>query len=301
MKILYISAGGTTQDYMRDCVALGMRELFGPDFVDFPRLDSLYLGADRSQMYGRGFTLYGELPDLADVDRTDIYNKVRTKYFDLVIFGSIHRCQDMLREVTSMYPASRICYIDGEDHPGYLRGLPGHYFKRELLSAQPGVHPIQFAIPSSKILPSPPTKSRLMSPMDPLDRSTYIYTTESDYYAQYASSCYAATMHKAGWDCLRHYEILSQWTIPYFRALDACPSTVMTRLPRPELILVQHLHDYGKLSPLSMISVYEGLIERVMDATRRHLTTSALATYILDTLGEGSTKELVIPVSPHAN
>ena len=296
MRVLFLSAGGNTQDYMRDCVFHGFRSLVGTDVVDVNRLDSMYMGADRSQMYGRGMTLYAELPN-DDVDRTDIYNKVRTRYFDLVVFGSIHRSQDLLREVTSMYPPSKVAYIDGEDHPGYLRGLPGHYFKRELLSPQPGVHPIQFAIPASKILPSPPTKSRLMAPMDPIDKSTYIYTTERDYYAQYADSCYAATMHKAGWDCLRHYEILSQWTIPYFRALDACPSTVMTRLPRPELILAQHLHDYGKLSPLSMISVYEGLIERVMDATRRHLTTAALATYILDAIAIPSTKELVTGVS----
>ena len=296
MKILFISAGGNTQDYMRDCVFYGLRELFGTDVVDINRLDSMYMGADRSQMYGRGFTLYGELPN-SDVDRTDIYNKVRTRYFDLVIYGSIHRSQDMLREVTSMYPPSRVCYIDGEDHPGYLRGLPGHYFKRELLSPQPGVHPIQFAIPFSKILPSAPAKSRLMAPMDPIDKSTYIYTTEKDYYQQYADSCYAATMHKAGWDCLRHYEILSQWTIPYFRALDACPSTVMTRLPRTELILVQRLFDSALLGSILMTDIYESLIKRVMAATMRDLTTSALATYIIDAMGIPSTKELVTGVA----
>lgn len=288
MKILYISAGGATQDYLRDCVAHGFRSLIGADFVDVHRLDSLYVGADRSQMYGRGMTLYGELPELA-VDRTDIPRKIRDRYFDAVVYGSIHRNQDLLREVTSMYPPEKIAYIDGEDHPGYLHGLPGVCFKRELHNPQPGVHPIQFAIPASKILPSMPLKSRLMAPMDPLDKSTYIYKTEPEYYAQYASSYYAATMHKAGWDCLRHYEIMSQWCLPYFRCFDQCPPTIMTKMPRAELHLIQSLWDYRNISPSALESIYHDLINPVMLGL---LTTEALAAYILDTL-KLSTKELV--------
>src|SRR5215469_8056363 len=184
MKILYIS-GGAGQDYLRDCVFIGLRELLGPDVIDVNRLDSLYIGADRTQMYGRGMTLYAELPVLP-VDRTDIFRKIATRHFDMVIYGSIHRCQDYLYEVTSKYFKHQVAAIDGEDHPGHLSGLGITTFKRELYAAQPDCHPIHFAIPARKILPAQPTKSRLMAPCDPLNRASYIYTDEASYYAQYA-------------------------------------------------------------------------------------------------------------------
>lgn len=280
MKVLYISTG-SGQDYLRDCAAHGFRSLLGPDFVDVGKLDSLYQGADRSQMYGRGFTLYSLLPDI-EIDRTDIPNKIRTKYFDLVVYGSIHRCHDHLHEVASMYPPERVVFLDGEDHPGYLKGLGGVYFKREMHNPFPGVWPIQFAIPVEKILKSPPTKTRMMAPCDPIDTTTYIYKTEESYYAQYAESYYGTTMKKAGWDCLRHYEIISQWCLPYFRAFESCPPSIMSNLPRRELRLIQEALDYGNLSPSTLKSLYQDLINPVVAAI---LTTEGLATYILSTVG----------------
>ncbi len=293
MKILFLSEGSHTQDYMRDCVFRGFRELLGPDVVDIHRLDSMYLGADRSSMYGLGMTLYAELPDFPSVDRTDIPRKIATRYFDLVVYGSVHRHHDYLHEVTRIYPPSRVVFLDGEDHTIYLKGLPGHYFKRELHTPHPDIHPIQFSIPASKILPSQPHKSHLMAPMDPLDKSTYIYSIERDYYQQYADSYYAATMRKGGADCLRHYEIMSQWCLPYFRALDAIPTSIMTRLPRPELRLIQESFDYGHLTYGLLVSLYDALISSVMHTLRTHLTTEAMATYILDTVGV-STKETIL-------
>lgn len=284
MKILFISQGGPTQDYMRDCLFRGLRELFGPDVVDVGKLDSMYEGADRSQMYGRGMTLYAELPDLP-IDREDIPKKIATRYFDLVIYGSIHRCYDWLHEVSSMYDPRRVVFIDGEDHPGYLKGLGGMYFKRELHSPQLGVLPIQFAIPASKIPPEPSIKTRLMAPCDPLDSKTYIYKTEQDYYAQYAESYYGATMKKAGYDALRHYEIMANWCLPYFRCFDTVPSTIMVNLPRRELRLIEECLDYGNLSYDVLIEVYHSVIDSVMKTLREKLTTEALAKYVLDAVG----------------
>jgi hypothetical protein len=287
VKILFISQGGNTQDYLCDVVFHGLRSLLGEDVVDSGKLLSMYQGADRSQMYGKGMTLYALLPDIP-VDREDIPRKIVTRYFDLVIYGSVHRCHDWLHEVSSMYPPDKIAFLDGEDHPGYLKGLPGAYFKRELHAPQgPGVYPIQFGIPKEKILLSLPAKTRLMAPMDPLDKSTYIYQTEEAYYAQYAESYYAATMRKAGFDCLRHYEIMANWCIPYFRCLENVPAMIMTKLPRRELRLVQEFWDYnthvGHESHL-LRSLYEYLIESVVEIVRRDLTTESIAKYVLDTI-----------------
>ena len=43
-------------------------------------------------------------------------------------------------------------------------------------------------------------------------------------------------MEKAGWDCLRHYEIIGNGTIPYFHELEDCPPDTLHSFPK-ELIL----------------------------------------------------------------
>jgi len=287
MKILFLSTGGPTQDYLRDCVFHGLRSLLGSDVVDAGKLDSMYVGADRTRMYGRGFTLYAMLPDI-EVDRTDIPKKISKKYFDIVIYGSIHRCQDYLAEVASMYQAPQCVFLDGEDHPGYLSGLGGLTFKRELYNPQPGCLPIQFGIPKEKILPSPLDKEEILAPCDPINKKTYIYSTEEEYYFQYAKSYFGATMKKAGWDCLRHYEILSQWCLPYFRCFEQLPPTIAQFLPRKELRLAQLAFEYyrGREWEVdTLISLWRDLIHPCMKIMHEHLTTEAVARYVLDKIG----------------
>jgi ferredoxin len=287
VNILYLSEGGHTCDYLRDCCFHGFRSLLGPSVVDYPRIETMYQGYDTSKLYGKGFTLYGLLPDV-EVDRDDIPAKIAHKYFDLVVYGSIHRNHDYLHEVSSMYPPERVIFLDGEDHPGYLKGLGGMYFKRELHNPIPGVWPIQFSIPKEKILKEPPQKTRLMAPMDPIDSTTYIYKDEASYYHQYAESCFGYTMKKAGWDCLRHYEIMSQWCIPCFRCLDECPYSIMVNFPRTELALIHDMYQYfwpRGLAHGMLENLWGFLIEPVMKVLREHLTTEAMAEYILNTVG----------------
>src|ERR1035437_3095311 len=97
LKILYISQGARP-DYLCDMVAHGLKSLFGADVVDVNRLSYLYKGADTSNLYGRGFTLYGLL-DEGEVDRSDIPAKIKARFLDLIVFGSVQRCYEMLHEV----------------------------------------------------------------------------------------------------------------------------------------------------------------------------------------------------------
>ena len=55
-----------------------------------------------------------------------------------------------------------------------------------------------------------------ISPLIPGKLDTYIYEKERDYYDMYFNSLFALTYKKAGWDCLRHYEILANGCILYF-------------------------------------------------------------------------------------
>jgi len=155
MKILYLSQGAGV-DYLCDTLFHGFRSLFGNDVVDANRLWYLYntiTPEEQAKLYGKGFTITGLIEE-GDVDRTDLLNKIKHCYFDLVIYGSIQRNSDLLYEVIERYPKERVIFIDGEDIPMYLRELPnkGLYFKRELHSPQPDVYPIQFGIPEEKIL-----------------------------------------------------------------------------------------------------------------------------------------------------
>jgi hypothetical protein len=296
MKILYLS-GGQGIDYQCDLLFHGLRSLFGPDVVDCNPLWWMYEGCfqngrNRNALYGKGFSIAETLPNI-EVDRTDLAAKVKAKFFDLVIFGSIWRENQAWGEVTQHYPRHKVLAIDGEDGPEFLKDcLPKSlYFKRELHSSGPGewlmgrdVFPIQFAIPACKIK-EPLPKLAFMAPLDPLDRTTYIYDDEQAYYDQYRDAKFAKTMHKAGWDCLRHYEIMACGCLPYFANLEACPATIMQELPKQELLTVKAMLDYnhGELFRSSAGDyIREDLQHEVSAGLREKLTTVALAKRVLD-------------------
>src|SRR3990167_10978563 len=97
------------------------------------------------------------------------------------------------------------------------------------------VYPISFPIPKCLIVDKIPEKSRDFSPLIPGDLTTYIYgpsrEDEEKYHKQYRESYFAITHKKAGWDCMRHYEILANGCVPYFRDIDKIPSGTMTNFP----------------------------------------------------------------------
>src|SRR5579872_401349 len=293
MRILYISPA-ERPDYLCDMVFHGLRSEWGPDVVDVDRVWYMYADEfgegrhDRSQLYGRGLTLFGLLPPDTGVDRTDIEQKIRTRYFDFIVYGSIHRSARYIRDVLLTYPPERILFVDGEDFPTIITQLLGMgiYFKRELQAAVPGVTPIQFAIPEERIGTIACQKTKVQAFVDPRDPRTYIYHDEAGYYGDYAQSLFGVTMKKAGWDCLRHYEIMANGCIPWFLDLDLCPAQTMTFLPKFELLFIKKLIETR--GP-EFFETQEGLdnwvvVQKRIDAAfRQHGTTRALAKYVIDT------------------
>ena len=90
MKILYLTKGDHV-DYQNDAVLIGLKELFGADVVDYNKQEHNYTTYDAekaSKLYGMGMTVTRVLPDL-EVDRTDITSKIKNKYFDYIVYGSI--------------------------------------------------------------------------------------------------------------------------------------------------------------------------------------------------------------------
>lgn len=290
MKILFLSHA-TQPDYQADMVLHGLKSLYGDDVVDYSRVDYLYKSyGDTSGLYGRGFSLYGLLPDDSGCDRKELFTKMMDGYFDLVVYGSIQRCRLWWSKVAEKYTKHKIIAVDGEDQQHFLGGMHQHclYFKREMALEHPGIFPIHFAIPQEKIgTLKPLMKTKMMATVDPRDRKTYIFDKEKDYYRDYAESMFAITMMKGGWDCLRHYEIMANGCLPVFLNLKDCPKTTMHLLPKGELL--EAVDIWEKHPEASYWSTDEGhnvwlsLWRRTHLKFARYFTTLALAQYIIET------------------
>lgn len=314
-KVLFV-AGGQAPDYQCDMLLHGLRSVLGRSLEETQPLWYMYDDLSQVQqasLYGRGFTIYGRLPregrTLAPVSplgdaltnlfqgshtltrrtrrhllrncrwATRLRRNVEQRRYDLVIFGSIHRCTDLLDTVLGAYPPDRIAFVDGEDETDLRRDLIGMgiYFKRELTSFAEGALPINFAIPQELIVPDVPIKLKDWATVVPGDPATYIFSSESSYYRDYQSSRFAITTKKAGWDCLRHYEILMNGCLPYFPTIRECPPATMTTFPKELIASVCSGHPES----LRNLDDYSQIVRDLLDHTRCKLTTRAIAGYVL--------------------
>ena len=114
-KILYLS-NRVSPDYLRDCILIGLKELFSDRIVDFPKIDFIYKSYRQNikRLYGKGFS-YSKILDDVHVDRRNIRDRIKNKEFDLVIYGSVHRGLLFHDLVKSVYDPNQIVYLCGED------------------------------------------------------------------------------------------------------------------------------------------------------------------------------------------
>ena len=145
------------------------------------------------------------------------------------------------------------------------------------------LHPITFSFPEEKIISEIHEKTKLISSLIPGKIDTYIYTNELDYYNEYRKSLFALTTKKAGWDCMRHYEIIANGCIPYFPDIEQCPPNTLALLPKDLLkegnLLYITLKD-TELNTDNMKKCKE-LSEKLLAYMRDHLTTARMARYII--------------------
>jgi len=307
MNVLFISSGNKI-DYQCDCLFHGLNCM---DEVTVYTLNDywyMYRGntpEEISKQYGMGFTIANRIP----IDRRHIHSfseakeKVQAHFYDLIVYGSIYRCDFLLSEALEKYASNQLVFIDGEDHDfspffykshkhyfrnqkDFLRkkrkarflASKGQFFKRELREKDVlFFHPISFAVPSENIVEELPVKKVEMATIIPGEKSTYIYDNEKDYYLGYQDARFGMTFKKGGWDCLRHYEILSNGCIPYFPGLEKCPSTTMSNFPKKMVLetnLLYESHNYSESS-------YRDFVHALLSFTRSHLTTRNLAEYVL--------------------
>ena len=124
---------------------------------------------------------------------------------------------------------------------------------------------------------------------------------ERSYYADIERSYFGLTWKKAGWDCLRHLELLAAGCVPLFTDIGAAPRGAVAFLPKR--VLGQVLRFPG-VETLSGVPGFDGGARNIvinppridpvlysltatalLDYTRRHLTTPRMAAHLLSTMG----------------
>lgn len=263
MKILYI-ANNTQNDFLSDAVFHGLKSNINHEVIDLNPLWYMYSNIEKSSLvnkfHGRGFTYYASLPE-PNIDRSDILEKIRSKYFDYVVYGNLYRCMDLIDIVSNFYDKERIILLDGQDESNINTEMidVGKYFKRELTledsKKYPSIKPISFAFPKNKMNNDVPNKEKLLGHVIPGVSETFIYNDEDSYFTDYQSSMFAYTWKKSGWDCLRHYEIICNDCIPIFLDINHCPETNCTTLPK-ELLM-----EYYGASGISKLFDFDSPIQ----------------------------------------
>lgn len=276
MKILHIN-NFNYPDYQNDMIYHGGKSIMSDDYESSS--PAFYMHQDYpniSQLYGRGFTIFGKLPPVINKNNETIY-KIENRYYDYIIYGSIFRDSSYFDLVSKHYDKNKIIFIDGEDHTGIHNHFinKGHYFKRELIHDENStLHHIGFGIPESSIKQDY-AKDQILSKMNPLDKSSYVYNTEEDYYNEYSRSFFAVTCKKAGWDCLRHYEILMCGCVPYFINLTQCPANTLKHFPKE--ILIKYYDKYSDRVSKSYFEILSKLQEFLINnCTTKNIFKSIL-------------------------
>lgn len=293
MKILFVTnynsiakhSGGFINDFLNDLLFYGLYENLGTDVVDSTQIVSLYKEFEpkipKQCLWGKFTAFY--LIDKTSVDRTDIESKIRNKYYDFIVYGAIRRCMDYWDLVNSIYSKNKIILVDGNDDQDVLSLCDEYpYFKRELIdleNLQKNLYPISFSIPTCKVTGNKNTKKqKYIATCNPFDKSTYVFTDEKKYFDDYNNAYFGITSKKAGWDCLRHYEILANYCMPLFVDVEHCPKNTLTDYPKSICKSSFKWVDQSKLNS----NEYFETLDLMFNILNSKLTTKAVANNFLN-------------------
>lgn len=138
--------GAKRINYTRELLSIGLRNVLGDGFVDYPKNEPLYKDPGAThKLYGKGFTYSHHFKE-DNIDRTDIKNKIKNGYFDLIIYGLMGCNEGKVGDVRKSAPMwdlvakhySKIVFLYGGDknqnpeHCEYHSTL-GDCFVRELV------------------------------------------------------------------------------------------------------------------------------------------------------------------------
>ncbi|CAJ1433758.1 unnamed protein product [Effrenium voratum] len=156
------------------------------------------------------------------------------------------------------------------------------------------VYPIGFAIPEELMVPCLPKKYWPFAVSDGSEGLASVWEyqfkfyQEREYHRQYRHAFFGITRKKYGYDCLRHYEVIANGALPLFLGLDALAREAVPFLPRELLRGAWELLGNQSLRAKRLridTGRYYALLKSMLAYARRHLTTKAMARYVLGTMG----------------
>jgi len=160
--------------------------------------------------------------------------------------------------------------------------------------------PVSLSAYESRMVAAVPDKTLDFTPIVPGNYSTYKWgKTDADeigYYKEYQHSRFGLTYKKAGWDCHRHYEILSSGAVPYFTDLAERPPYTLSFLPHQ---LLDEARSLAGVKPMHIDhavfnkTAYLTLAKQLLEYTNKHLTASAMARYVLEASGNEAAKSVL--------
>lgn len=138
-------------------------------------------------------------------------------------------------------------------------------------------------------------------PISEEDEKDWSITREEDYYDMYRTALFGVASKKAGWDSLRKYEILANGCVPFLVDIDEVPPGSIATFPfelvrkamnlrgMPSVDAVKKAEREHKLRALGVSNDFDfkGYYEirrKLLEHTRQHMTTTALASYVLDVM-----------------
>tara|TARA_B100000674_G_scaffold133529_1_gene103145 strand:- start:145 stop:1122 length:978 start_codon:yes stop_codon:yes gene_type:complete len=302
-----LESGGFISDYLNDLTFHGLKQLYGKDVTALIPPIHLYKESQggaynhmfqtnnmESHFWG-GMTSFYLLDrdydpivlDGSTKERKEWFDSLRdrivSKEFDLIIWGNARRCLHMFRDAKEIYPKEQLILLDGNDDTKLLdladQGYP--YFKRELndySNLPSNIKPITFSYPEEKIGRRTKNKTQKTGTVIPGDESTYIFRgncfsfdMEKKYYKDYNKSYFGLTEKKAGWDCMRHYEIMGNYCLPYFPDLIYCPNNTLHNFPKKLIIEGNRLMDNFDEQE------YFRILDEMFEYFKNNLTTKAVA------------------------
>lgn len=117
-KILMLS-GRSFTNYSRETLAIGLRRKLGANFVDYPKIETLYAGAEMTNAYGFGYSYGGLLPDIP-IDRAVTLGRLQKHEFDCIIYGKVGYGEEpdgdtQVLDVPRNYSPTEIAFLYGGD------------------------------------------------------------------------------------------------------------------------------------------------------------------------------------------
>jgi hypothetical protein len=188
--------------------------------------------------------------------------------------------------------------------PGKGMGTAGNYLPNVMVDTFEKLYllkPVSFCFPKQKITRvSYQQKSKdfnfqvvdeavasmlgSVAAFNPLRSDSYVFETEADYYHDLQVSRFGITTMRAGWDCLRHYEMAANGCLLCFKDLEEKPFTCAPHgLNRENCIIYKSPEDLMNQIEMMSEEKYNAMLDRSYTWIE-HQTTDKRALEILQNI-----------------